>query len=51
VVQAAIGSGYLEEDFAVLLQLCAEQSGLKLETEEAAVGDGLQLDGQAVPAR
>jgi len=41
VVQTLIGRGLADEDFAKLLVLQAEASGLKLEPENVAVGDGL----------
>jgi 3-hydroxyisobutyrate dehydrogenase len=41
MVQTLIGRGMSEEDFAQLLVLEAEASGLKLEPENVPVGDGL----------
>jgi len=41
IVQTLIGRGMTEEDFAQLLMLQAEASGLKLEPENAPVNDGL----------
>ena len=41
IVQTLIGRGMTEEDFARLLVLQAEDSGVKLEPENVAVGDGL----------
>jgi 3-hydroxyisobutyrate dehydrogenase-like beta-hydroxyacid dehydrogenase len=41
MVQTLIGRGMTEEDFAKLLVLQAEASGLKLEPENVSVGDGL----------
>jgi 3-hydroxyisobutyrate dehydrogenase len=41
VLQTLIGRGMTEEDFAKLLVLEAEASGLKLAPENVAVGDGL----------
>jgi 3-hydroxyisobutyrate dehydrogenase len=41
LVQTLIGRGMTEEDFAQLLVLQAEASGLALEPENVAVGDGL----------
>jgi 3-hydroxyisobutyrate dehydrogenase len=41
IVQTLIGRGMSEEDFAQLLVLQAEGSGLKLEPENLAVSDGL----------
>jgi 3-hydroxyisobutyrate dehydrogenase len=41
VLQTLIGRGMADEDFAKLLVLEAEASGLKLEPEKVAVSDGL----------
>jgi 3-hydroxyisobutyrate dehydrogenase len=41
IVQTLIGRGMSEQDFAQLLVLQAEASGLKLEPENVAVSDGL----------
>jgi 3-hydroxyisobutyrate dehydrogenase len=41
IVQTLIGRGMTEEDFAQLLVLQAEASGLKLSPENVPVGDGL----------
>jgi len=41
LVQTLIGRGMTEEDFAKLLVLQAEASGLKLEPENVPVSDGL----------
>ena len=41
IVQTLIGRGMTEQDFAQLLLLQAEASGLKLESENAPVNDGL----------
>jgi len=41
VVQALIGSGYDDVDFAALIELQAKASGLDLESEAAPVSDGL----------
>jgi 3-hydroxyisobutyrate dehydrogenase len=43
VVQALIGNGYHDIDFAALLELQARASGLELVTEDAEVGDGLRI--------
>jgi 3-hydroxyisobutyrate dehydrogenase len=40
-VQAAVSSGRVDEDFAILLDLQAHSSGLQLKPEDAAVDDGL----------
>ncbi len=42
VVQALIGHGYTDVDFAALIELQAEASGLELEPEGAPVSDGLE---------
>lgn len=49
VIQAMIGSGYRDMDFAALLELQARASGLELESEDAPVGDG--LEDTAVPSQ
>ena len=41
VVQALIGRGHTDDDFAALLELQAEASGLELKPEDAPVTDGL----------
>jgi 3-hydroxyisobutyrate dehydrogenase len=41
LVQASVGSGRVDEDFAILLDLQAAASGLELKPENAAVDDGL----------
>jgi 3-hydroxyisobutyrate dehydrogenase len=41
VVQALIGNGYTDVDFASLIELEAKASGLELEPEAAPVSDGL----------
>ncbi|WP_028935722.1 NAD(P)-dependent oxidoreductase [Pseudonocardia spinosispora] len=43
-VQASIGSGRAEEDFAVLLDLQAAASGITLRSEGVPVDDGLAVD-------
>jgi 3-hydroxyisobutyrate dehydrogenase len=42
VVQALIGHGYTDVDFAALIELEAKASGLELESEAAPVSDGLE---------
>ncbi len=42
VVQALVGSGYTDVDFASLIELQAKLSGLELESEAAPVSDGLE---------
>jgi 3-hydroxyisobutyrate dehydrogenase len=41
LVQASVGSGRVDEDFAILLDLQAAASGMTLEPENVAVDDGL----------
>jgi 3-hydroxyisobutyrate dehydrogenase len=41
LVQASVGSGRVDEDFAILLDLQAAASGLELKPENVAVDDGL----------
>jgi hypothetical protein len=41
LIQAMIGRGMSEQDFATLLLQQAEASGLKLAPENVPVGDGL----------
>jgi len=41
LVQASVGSGRVEEDFAILLDLQAQNSALKLSPENVRVDDGL----------
>jgi 3-hydroxyisobutyrate dehydrogenase len=42
LVASAIGAGYVEEDFAVLVQEQARRAGLTLRPEDVAVTDGLE---------
>ena len=42
VVQALIGHGYTDVDFAALIELQAKAAGLDLESEAAPVSDGLE---------
>ena len=42
VVQALIGNGYTDVDFAALIELQAKASSLELESEAAPVSDGLE---------
>ena len=44
LVGGAIGAGYDDEDFAVLLLEQARAAGMKLEPEEADVSDGLEQE-------
>jgi len=41
IVQAMIGHGYADQDFAALIELEAGSAGLRLESENADVSDGL----------
>jgi 3-hydroxyisobutyrate dehydrogenase len=50
MIQAVIGRGYTEEDFAKLLDLQAEASGLEIAPEDASVTDGLGELAEAVDA-
>ena len=52
IVQGLVGRGYGEQDFAALIELEAQSSGLDLVSEDAEVSDGLEPpDGEtAVPA-
>jgi hypothetical protein len=52
IVQGLVGRGYGEQDFAALIELEAQSSGLDLVSENAEVSDGLEPpDGEAaVPA-
>ncbi len=47
LVQASVGSGRIEEDFAILLDLQAAASGLELKPENVEVDDGLGAADQA----
>ncbi|MFD6157400.1 NAD(P)-dependent oxidoreductase [Nocardia sp. NPDC060256] len=41
LVQATVGSGRVDEDFAILLDLQAQASGLELKPEQTPIDDGL----------
>jgi hypothetical protein len=41
LVQASVGSGRVDEDFAILLDLQAAASGVELKPENVEVDDGL----------
>ena len=41
LVQASVGSGRVDEDFAILLEMQAAASGIELKPENVAVDDGL----------
>ena len=41
LVQASVGSGRVDEDFAILLDLQAAASGIELKPENVEVDDGL----------
>jgi 3-hydroxyisobutyrate dehydrogenase len=45
IVQAMIGHGYADQDFAALIELEAGSAGLRLESENADVSDGLGPEG------
>jgi 3-hydroxyisobutyrate dehydrogenase len=47
IVQGLVGRGYGEQDFAALLMLEAQSSGLEVVSEEADVSDGLEPPGDA----
>jgi 3-hydroxyisobutyrate dehydrogenase len=53
IVQSLVGRGYGEQDFAALLELEAQSAGLKLESENADISDGLDTadmnEANAVP--
>jgi 3-hydroxyisobutyrate dehydrogenase-like beta-hydroxyacid dehydrogenase len=44
IVQALVGRGYGEQDFAALLELEAQAAGLQLASEHSDVSDGLEPD-------
>jgi 3-hydroxyisobutyrate dehydrogenase len=46
LVQALVGYGYGEQDFAALIELQAHAAGLQLASEDAEVSDGLDPAGQ-----
>ena len=41
MIQALIGNGYADQDFATLLLLQAQASGIELKPENVQVSDGL----------
>jgi 3-hydroxyisobutyrate dehydrogenase len=45
LIQALVGRGHGDEDFAALLQLEAESAGLQLTSEHADISDGLEPPG------
>ena len=47
IVQGLIGNGYVDCDFAALLELEAKAAGMKLKPENVQVGDGLSTTGAA----
>ena len=51
VLQALIGHGYTDVDFAALLELEARAAGLELVSEDAPVTDGLRDDEPMAAAR
>jgi 3-hydroxyisobutyrate dehydrogenase len=51
MIQALIGRGYGEQDFAALIELEAQSAGLQLESENSDISDGLdQADGSEANA-
>jgi len=50
IVQSLVGRGYGEQDFAALIELQAQASGLDLVSENAEVADGLEPAGAASEA-
>jgi 3-hydroxyisobutyrate dehydrogenase len=48
LVQASVGTGRVDEDFAILLDLQAAASGIQLEPENVEVDDGLGAANEAV---
>jgi 3-hydroxyisobutyrate dehydrogenase len=46
IVQSLVGHGYADQDFAALIELQAQACGLRLESENAEVTDGLGPAGQ-----
>lgn len=49
LIQASVGSGRVDEDFAILLDLQAAASGMTLKPEDVEVGDGLPADEEDQP--
>jgi 3-hydroxyisobutyrate dehydrogenase len=49
IVQALVGQGYGDQDFAALVELAAQAAGLPLTSENADVPDGLSPDGAGEP--
>ena len=47
IVQSLVGHGYGQQDFATVIELQAQASGLALVTEHAEVSDGLEPAGDA----
>jgi hypothetical protein len=41
IVQSLIGHGYGDQDFAALVELEAQSAGLRLESENSDISDGL----------
>ncbi len=44
IVASAIGAGYTQEDFAILLLEQARRAGMELQSENAAVASGLEVE-------
>jgi 3-hydroxyisobutyrate dehydrogenase len=51
IVRAMHGSGYVDQDFAALLEIEARASGLELEPEDVPVSDGLEARMDGAPVR
>ncbi|HTT53033.1 MAG TPA: NAD-binding protein [Streptosporangiaceae bacterium] len=47
LIQALIGRGYGEQDFAALIELEAQSAGLQLESENSDISDGLEQTGSS----
>jgi 3-hydroxyisobutyrate dehydrogenase len=45
IIQTMIGYGWVDRDFAMMLELQARAAGIELEPENVDVGDGLEEDG------
>jgi 3-hydroxyisobutyrate dehydrogenase-like beta-hydroxyacid dehydrogenase len=41
IVSGAVGEGYTDQDFGILLEIAARAAGLQLQPEEVTVDDGL----------
>jgi hypothetical protein len=47
IVQSLVGHGFGEQDFATVIELQAEASGLDLVSENAEISDGLDVGSSA----